>query len=108
MIGPKIVTPMKEDWYFLHSKFIDERDGMIVEEGEECEYHRAWVGRCGKKAVQTDPNRCKEHAGKTCNVCGDTATEGCPAQVGLICGAPLCNKHGMMDCQNHSKTRRVP
>lgn len=70
---------------------------------EACTYHEAWRGECGDPTVQAEPPRCDDHAGKTCRVCGDPASHGCPATFGLVCGAPLCDDHGSGDCPVHPR-----
>lgn len=77
----------------------DRRDPPTGTHG--CTYDEPWVGECGARAVQSDPPRCADHADKTCRVCGDPATGGCEATFGLVCGAPLCDDHGIGDCPTH-------
>lgn len=73
--------------------------------GATCGFVLAWVGECGEPAYQgtDDPvPLCGEHMDETCVVCGSRAMKECSATMGLVCGAPLCEEHGIDDCTFHN------
>lgn len=56
----------------------------------ECQFNKAWIGKCGKPTVEGS-NYCEEHLDLECVSCGKQATHSCHETFGLVCGAPLCN-----------------
>jgi hypothetical protein len=57
---------------------------------EKCNFDIAWVGRC--KEPSTENGCCEKHAKLKCCSCGEQATRDCDETMGLVCGAPLCDK----------------
>lgn len=55
-----------------------------------CTFNEAWQGRCSKSGFPY----CPEHASMTCRTCGEQATHTCAETFSLVCGEPLCGKHG--------------
>jgi len=69
-----------------------------------CTWIVPWAGECEKPVVSDDPPRCERHNEnwmEDCVVCGEQAVKGCDATMGLVCGAPLCEKHTASECPRH-------
>lgn len=63
-----------------------------------CCYSLAWIGLCKKPAGEN--GLCEEHSKDKCSSCGEQATGQCAETMGLICGAPLCDKCEHTLCEN--------
>ena len=81
---------------------------------DTCNYSRAWIGGCGRPAVER--GFCAEHAAATCRVCGKQATQECSYCGQFVCGTTLCRNcegyedrskpSGSWGFMNHSHRRR--
>lgn len=62
----------------------------------KCKYNKAWVGQCGKDALEN--GQCEKHQEKcTFKSCENLAVGECDYTGFLVCGRPLC-----ADCKcNH-------
>jgi hypothetical protein len=72
----------------------DIRESYLIQtkkgKSQYCNFSMAWVGKCKNHAVDGH-EYCTEHI-MNCSSCGKPATHDCEETMGLVCGAPLCDK----------------
>ena len=65
----------------------------------KCKYDLAWIGKCNV-VILDESDFCEKHKNEKCSSCGEPATHQCSETMGLVCGAPLCDKCEHTICEN--------